>query len=382
LRILLQELKKVFHPIMIVLFILINVLMYYIFIEFNISYFPNGRPATDDYRIGIEMVEKYGHELDDQEFADFKKVYEEELRKADQFIQETPELAAEGITTYKEFREMEHPAVDEARDRFLFEEGIDLFWEIPEREHIIEEMELIEERYGYGYIEGTPTKHQQSRIEEVIDSGTVRSIFPAYPVEDNFLEISKYIMITILVSVLFMVSPIFIKDYKNNMVGLQYTSKTGRSIFKWKLVAGLVSSLLITTVLIGIYYSLYFTNDIGMFLKSGVNSFMGSTYWYDFSFLQLIMVTVGLTYVIAIFLSLLAIFTSSICRNYIAIIGIQLPIFVLTCILITRGLLLGGAFLIYIPQILVAVLYILIILIPVLVMIWKWKREKVADITY
>lgn len=382
-RILLQEMKKIFHPVMLLICVLINVLMYYIFIEFDISYFPNGRPATDVYRIGIEMVEKYGHELDEQEYEDFKQVYKEEVKKADQYIQQNDEWAEVGITTYQEFRDMDfgvNPALDEVRDKLIFEQGIDLFWEIPEREHIIEEMKFLEERYGYSYLAGTPTKQQDERIKEVVNSGTVYSIFPAYPVEDNFFSISKSIMITILVSILFMVSPIFLRDFKNNMVSLQYTTKTGRAIFKWEIVAGLVSSFLITTVLVVVYYGIYFTNDIGMFLKSGVNTFMGSTYWYDFTFLQLILLTIGLTYVLALFLSLIAIFTSSICRNYIAIIGILLPIFVLICMLINRGVLLGDAFLIYHSQIFFAFLYSVIVLVPIIVIIWKWKREKVVDI--
>ena len=357
--------------------------MYYLFIEFHISYFPNGRPATDDYRIGIEMVGKYGHELDEQEFADFKLVNQQELKKADEWIQANQELGELGITSYKEFKEVDpgiNSAFDEVRNKLIFEEFIDFFWEIPERENIIEKMEFVEQRYGYGYLSGTPTDKQVLRIKEVVDSGTVNSIFPAYPVEDNFLEISKSIIITILVSVLFMISPIFIKDYKNNIVSLQYTSKVGRGIFKWKIVAGLLSAFLITTVLIVIYYSIYSTNDIGMFLASEVNSFMGRIYWYDFSFLQLILVTILLTYVLSLSLALLSIFISSICKNYISVIGIQLPIFVIVCWLIMNGSLLGEAFLIHQSQSMVIVLYSVIVILPLFTILWKWKRENEQDI--
>jgi hypothetical protein len=385
LQILLQEMKKIFHPVMLLILVLINVLMYYVFIEFHISYFPNGRPATDDYRIGIEMVEKYGHELDQQEFADFKVVYQQEIKKADELIQANQVLSEMGITSFKEFQELgpgANSAFDDVRDKLIFEDKIDLFWELPQREKIIEDMEHVEERFGYSYIGAKPTKKQELRIKEVVNSGTFNSIFPAYPVEDNFLAITKYITITILLSVLFMISPIFIRDYKNNMVCLQYTSKTGRSLFKWKIGAGLLSAFLITTVQIGVYYSIYSTNDIGMFLNSGVNSFMGRLYWYDITFLQLINITIGLTYLVTLSMALLSIFVSSIAKNYISVIGIQLPIFVIICFLVMDGYLMGEAFSIYQSQFLVASLNILIVFLPLVLIILKWRRERKQDILH
>ncbi|QED46639.1 ABC transporter permease [Cytobacillus dafuensis] len=385
-RIIWQEMKKIFNPVMLLILVLINMLMYYIFIDFDISVFPNGRPATDHYHIGIEMVEKYGHELDEIELKDFKEVLQQEIKKADEYIQSDKEFAELGITTYEESREMnidmdKNPAYSQLHSKIVFDKGVDFFWEIPAREDIIEDFEYIKERYGYGYIE-QPTEDQERRIQEVVNTGAVNSIFPAYPVEDNFHSISKNITITILVSVLFMISPIFIRDYKNNMIGLQYTSKAGRSLFKKKVAAGVLSAFLITTILLVVYYSMYATNDIGMFLASGINSFMGTVYWYDFTFLQLIIVTIGLTYVLSLSLSLVAIYVSSICKNYIAIIGFQLPIFVLVCVLIFNKSLLSEAFLINSSQLKVAVLYCVIIISPIILLIWKKRREKNQDILF
>ena len=385
-RIILQEIKKTFRPIMLLLLVAINFLMYYIFIDFDITVFPNGRPATDMYHIGVEMVEKYGHELDEAELQDFKNVLEKEIRKADEYIQSDQAFAALGITRYSDFLEMrdrrdqDDPAFDKLFSRVIFDEGVDLFWEIPERERIIEDMEFVNERYGYSYIEGKPTKKQEQRIQEIVNSGTVKAIFPSYPVEYNFETISKSIAITIIVSVLFMISPIFIRDYKNNMIGLQYTSKIGRSLFKKKLIAGMISAFLLTSVLTIFYYSLYSTNDIGMFLDSGINSFMGPAYWYDLSFLQLIAVTIFLTYVLTLSMALLAIFVSSICKNYISIIGILLPFFVVAYQLIMKRAMPNEAFLIVRSQWEFSILYSIVIIVPLIVIFWKKKKEMKRDI--
>jgi len=382
LRIVFQEIKKIFHPVMLLLLVAINCLMYYIFIDFDITVFPNGRPATDMYHIGIEMVGKYGHELDEAELEDFKAVLAKEIAKADEYIQSDQDFMKLGITSYQKLQEMrdEDSAIEELHSKIIFDKGLDLFWEIPERESIIEDMEFVNERYGYSFIEGDLNQKQEQRIQEIIDSGSVKAIFPSYPVEYNFETISKSIAITILVSVLFMISPIFIRDYKNNMIGLQYSSKIGRGMFKKKLTAGMLSAFLITTILVIVYYSLYSTNNIGMFLDSGINSFIGKAYWYDLSFLQLIIVTILLTYVLTLSMALLAIFVSSICKNYISIIGILFPLFVVAYYLIMKRALPNEAFSISRSQWEFSILYSIVVLFPLIVIFWKKRVEMMRDV--
>ena len=43
------------------------------YIEFHITYFPNGRPDLDSYNIGIEMIEKYGTHMDGAELRTSKR---------------------------------------------------------------------------------------------------------------------------------------------------------------------------------------------------------------------------------------------------------------------------------------------------------------------
>lgn len=384
-RIIIEEMKKIFHPVMLLICLLINLLMYYIFIDFDISVFPNGRPATDMYNIGIEMVDKYRHELDESELKDFTKVLQQEIKKADKYIQADKEFSNLGITSYREFIDMrkgnqENPEIEQLSSKIMFDKEIDLFWEIPQRENVIEKMEFVNERYGYSDLVQQPTSKQDQRIQEIIQSGKVNAIFPSYPVEYNFQTISQSIAITILVSVIFMISPIFIRDYKNNMFGLQYSSKIGRGLFLKKVTAGMLAAFIITTFLIIVYYGLYSTNDIGMFLESEINSFMGTVYWYDFSFLQLIIMTILLTYVIILSLSLLAIFVSSICKNYISIIGIQLPLFAVLYWLIKKRVLPVEAFHLTSSQLEIGMIYSIMIIIPISVIIWIVRNRQTKDI--
>ena len=79
--IILNELKKIFNIKSIFLLIIITMTMYFLFIEFNIVNFPNGRPSLDIYDIFVDMKDSYGEFMDEEEFEDFKRKYEETKKK-------------------------------------------------------------------------------------------------------------------------------------------------------------------------------------------------------------------------------------------------------------------------------------------------------------
>ena len=74
-RVLWNELKKILTLKMVLLLAVVNSILFFLLIEFYIEYFPNGRPGLDHYNISIEMLDKYGMDIDDKEFADFKETY-------------------------------------------------------------------------------------------------------------------------------------------------------------------------------------------------------------------------------------------------------------------------------------------------------------------
>lgn len=364
---------------MLVMLILINLLMYFLFIEFELTYFPNGRPATDTYRISVEMIENYGLELDDHEFTDFKTVYQQELSKADDWIQSNSDLSVLGVKSLANFQTMDirDASFNEIHNQLVFEQGIDLFWEVPAREWIIEQREQTINDYESHIWQGA-TESQSLRINQVVESGTVHAIFPDL-VGDNFHRFSQSVLITVLLSVMFMIAPIFIKDYKHNLISLQYSSKVGRRLFKLKLAAGLLATMIITTGLLIVYYCLYSANNTGMFLHSNINSFLGFLYWYDLTFIQLILVTTVLMYVIAISLTLVTTLVSRLCKNYTSIVGIQLPVYILMYWLIVHQHLLGDGLLIYQSQIVQGVIYSVLIFCPLLAIFLKWRSENHRD---
>ena len=61
---------------MITLLIIGSAIFYQLFISFEIEFFPNGRPKLDIYNIMVQMIDNYGHEMDEIEFQNFKNIYE------------------------------------------------------------------------------------------------------------------------------------------------------------------------------------------------------------------------------------------------------------------------------------------------------------------
>ena len=72
-RIIWNELKKIMTLKIMFLLVLVSIIFYQLFIMFDFEFFPNGRPAGDEFKVGEEMIVKYGQFMDEKEFDDFKK---------------------------------------------------------------------------------------------------------------------------------------------------------------------------------------------------------------------------------------------------------------------------------------------------------------------
>ncbi|MBO8178499.1 MAG: hypothetical protein H0Z31_13770 [Bacillus sp. (in: Bacteria)] len=378
-RLVYYEMKKLFNWKNILLIILINIVMNYLFIDFHIKHFPNGRPILDEYHLSKEMIEKYGVSIDEKEFTDLKKWYENMVKQADQYIQSREDFAHAGIRTYEDFRTADH-SNDELRalhSQVMFTEQVDLFWKLEALEYIMGQYEKRDRWIKRLYEEVTPK--QEEKINQIIDSGTNQSILPWF-VFENYNHIIKNVTIIIIVSIIVLLSPIYVSDKRNHVRLLQYTSKKGRSVFTTKLMTALISTfLLITVQLIG-YFTIYSQNQVHMFFASKVNSIFNYVQlWYDLSFFQYIVMTVVAIYLLGIILSLIVCFISSISSNYLMVIGMQVPIF-LGLVGYLLKYLIENVTTLRLPKYLAPSLYLALLFIGIIFMILRWKKEKVLDI--
>ncbi|PWA09755.1 hypothetical protein DCC39_12385 [Pueribacillus theae] len=378
-RILLHEIRKILNWKILLILAFVNVILYFFLIEFDIKHFPNGRPALDSYRIGVEMIENYGTNMDAAELAGFKKKYDQEVRKADQFLQAREDFKEAGILSYADFQRMDHEneAESDLRGKLFFDEKVDLFWELQERERLIE-FHNDKETILQNEMEGA-TPNQQKRLNEIKATGQ----YDLYPDEAfyNFQSIIRSIAITILISVVLLVSPLFIRDRARQMIDLQYTAKIGRPLYKKKVAAGLISTLLVISVLLAVYLSLFSLNHTSMFFKIPINSFiarMGGYYWYDLTFFQYIVLTIIAIYGLGIIMGLISMAVSNIVPNFITLIGVQVPI-VFGLLAFGLHYMLNQIVSIWLPQWLVPVCYATLLAVSIAFIFLLWRREKKID---
>ncbi|MGM8365432.1 hypothetical protein ACLIBG_08090 [Virgibacillus sp. W0181] len=375
------ELKKIFTFKLLVLLGIVGFILYSMLLEFEFTHFPNGRPATDTYNISVKMVEQFGEDMDKSEYKLFKEQYEEDIETATQYLKSKDAFAEAGITSYEEFQNMDMGSGSEKlvnlNSQVMFKEEVDVFWEIQAREWLMERYE--NSGYHNDRTYGGPTNEKQNRrLKEVSESV---SPFPSL-VFMNYNTLITNVTIIILLSTMIILSPLYLRDRKNNLIYLQYTSKTGRHVFVRKLYAGLIASFFMITFILTAFFVLYSQNDVGMFFGLNINSvFHPSVFWFDLTFIQYIILTVLLVYVLGITVAILTAILSRISPNYLALAGVQIPAAILLFWFLLPYLISNVTNISH-PIYFAPLVYGLLIVLVIMIIIWRWKREKLIDIAH
>lgn len=376
--------RKIFTFKMICLLILGSFLIYKLFISFEIENFPNGRPTLDQYNIMVQMIEDYGNAMDEAELQHFKNIYKERLIEADKFLSNNKDFNEVGVYSYEDYKNAnEKSFFDEKNQKFddimwkyLGKEDGNIFWELQEYHHLID---YYEERNDYGSVELDGEKYEK-RINEIIKNKENESIFSGV-VFNNYNDLIRYFGLCIVVGIIFMLTPLFLKDKSDKVLQQQYTTKQGRNLFKSKLIAGFLSALIIITIELIICFILYRGNNTTMFFESKISSVFNSSFWFDITFIQYIIITVISIYIIGILTAFISMFISSKANSYVAAIGMQVPaLFVIGGL--TVEVLLNKLFVLYIPKYLVLAIYLILVIFTVSIIIISIKKEKSIDIIY
>ena len=208
---------------------------------------------------------------------------------------------------------------------------------------------------------------------------SIISILPEF-VFNNYNRLIPNVAMLIVLSIIIMISPIFIKDSKNKVNYLQYTAKTGRKIFKIKLITALISSFIIISLNLVCFFIIYSHNKVGMFFSSSINSiFNYNTSWYSISFIQYILITVVGVYVLGFAVVLIVTFLSRIAPNYMMLIGVQVPI-TFGILNISSSYLLNSLTSTRFLKYLQPLAYFILVCIGLVLINIRWKKEKVVDI--
>ncbi|WP_085829585.1 hypothetical protein [Clostridium massiliodielmoense] len=386
-RIVFNELKRIFNFKMVLLLIIINLIMYFLFIRLDVTYFAKEGHAKDMHEMYVEIRNKYGNNMDKSEFKDFKKsYYNEKIKEINKHIENNSELNKYGIKNYDELIKKYNTAADKTdRDSqkivniyedIMFKREVEAFYQLESIEWFINWYNNKDSMMS-AMIANNP--NIKSRVEEIVKRGDETSIFSSIFM-DNYNNLIRGTCSTIIIGSVFMILPIYFKDKKNNIRDIQYTCKNGRKIFKDKIMASIIASLIITTVDIIILFILYRNNNTSMFFDCSVNSVFNQILsWYNITFIQYIIITVVAVYILALAFCLTSILISSLVKNYISLIALELPIVLIVIVLLLEKLI-GAIDKVIYAKWIFPVIYLCIFLVPIILMIVRWRKEKSLDI--
>ncbi|WP_283692444.1 hypothetical protein, partial [Clostridium perfringens] len=326
-RIIINEIKKLFNLKILLILGLIVFIICKIFISFWIEVFPNGS-ETPDFNLSVQMLKDYGTTMDEKEFEDFKEKSALREKEADEYLKGDKEAQELGIKSYRELRESldkgkTDEKVEELNSKIYFKDNVYLFWEMQSRESLIASYENPLNRKAEVY-SSKPNKYK--RLKELEKGDQLKSVL-SYVTFLNYDSLITNFSILVVVTLAFIISPIFLRDEKNKVNCLQYSSKTGRKIGSKKVISAMITAFGISTLELIVLFLMYIPNDTLQFWNCSINSkFNYMVSWFDLTFGQYIMLTILVIYIITFVVTSVSLFVSSKVKSYVALIGVQVPI--------------------------------------------------------
>lgn len=339
-NILILELKKIFKPLNIILVVLITLIAYNRFIMPEIHMLKNSQPSKQIKNIGAMLANNYGSTINSKEFEEIKKIRDNKVETATEYLTKQPESKKANIKDYNDFYNAREQELGERRkyvdiklmkkieERVLFEENIYLFWELPQIENYITTYEH-KKNFITREIDYYKSIVSNSAIDKLRDIGESENFTSPMNgiVHNNYDQLVFWETVIVIISLAIIISPIFIDDNRNKINYIQYSSQIGRNIVKKKVIAGIISSFIIVTFQIIIFFVVYKQLGTFPYLDTYINSFLSSNYfWFDLTFRQYIAMTVIILYIISLLTCSISMYISSRVNSYLSLIGIQIPI--------------------------------------------------------
>lgn len=383
-RIILNEIKKIFNLRSLIIGLVISVIMFGIFSSSYIRYFPNGQPAGSTLEIMKDLRLKYGNTLSREEEKELTTTYlEEKENEADKYIQNHKEAQRLGVTSYKEIRNhlaelkennesIESVEIARLDSKMFFDEASKELWNM-EGINYVNEVLTFNSRYNTNYKE-------QKKIDRFNEIANREISLITEVVVENFDSYIEGIGIIVIFLVMFFLGTIFIKDRKEKVDYIQYTSKIGRKIDRKKIIAATVSTFIIITIIITISMVIYFMKcGTTEFFNADINSIFNTEYIIDITYVQFIILKIIIIYIVGIVTAILTLVISKISKNYLAILATGVVVFAVINI-ITNDIILKNILKLYVNQGIVFSCIGILILIGIIASIRLRKKE--IDILY
>lgn len=335
------ELKKIWRPLNVITVAVLCSLFYYLFISFDIEYFPNGHPSTEDIALSKELLLRYGPVPEEKQLHDFiVEKRNQYVIEAEEYISTNPAFAKVGIFNYADYltvREQEEQAmhsqiqVDQAVSdtaRILFSAEANYIGFNLQSLNSLEENYNGYLRYNLSYMkeEMVKTDYEQSRIDQIRETGEYRSLM-SYWVYSNTARVMINFSLLVILAVMVLVSPLLVNDHSSHLRFLQYSSQLGRKLIRHQFMAIMLSALILTTVLLILMGIIYSSNETWVFWNTGMSSFLNVGFFYllPLTYGKYILTYIAMIYLLSLGTSTIAFMLSRYSQNPITLIMKLIP---------------------------------------------------------
>lgn len=256
----LQELKKIWTPMRIVLLIVISILMYRSFLSPIVKRFEAGE-GMDAFQeklcISREWMMEYGTTIEAEEFADVEKRYDEIIAEIEKSMVQKKAFVECDVKNYEEFLEYQTNALNgkEGFNYLKFKE--------------MDETLFADTPYSSIYLQ----EYEKMMMDYEMASEGCYNVLPDEVIiySTDFL---RYLSLWCLIVVFMVAAPVMVNDVASNMNREQYCTRIGRKIYKIQYFCTMLSVLLVEVVVIAFGMAVWEKTNAFDFGKVGLASFM------------------------------------------------------------------------------------------------------------
>jgi hypothetical protein len=337
-RILFNEMKKIWSLKIICVLAVVGALFFYIFMQFYVVYYRGtDHPKTEQVYYCEELIRLYGPYVSEEQLAEyFSAEWERLVAEAEVYIAAMPVFAEGGVYSFADYSALREQDFDIEYTR----EQTAAIWALNDEEcdflgFKLQTIMRMEDDVGVmGRYIGVPesfwfvlSEKEQNRYLEIVASGENRYVMSGW-VYDATNDYTLYFSVLVMLSVLVLVSPLVVSDRHGRVHYLLYSSKYGRRIMYAQLAATLISAFLLTTLLIVIFGGIFSVNGTKIFWEGSI----ASDFCYHLSVFPLtyggwVTSIVGLLYATALSFAALAFILSRFSSNLITLVIKLVPVF-------------------------------------------------------
>lgn len=325
-RLLFQEIKKIFHPIIIGILIVFGLVYYVLFSSFYIQYYVNGSGAQATFDLAKEWSEKYGNTLEEEEFEKIVVQLDDEKQQFTEMLANIQMATDNGISSYEEFRAFESAYYENNSGKDADPDTERIIWTIIGNTNVYRIQSLEETiRYYQKNVNGNmqdffaiedKTDAEIMRLKE-LDASKIKFGYIPSCILDSTTGLTRSFMIWVIVSVIILLSPTVVRDRLNRVQGLQYCSVTGRRILSVQVRAALVSSLVLSLINLMVYGGLLISKGALVFKDFYLYAYEYVP-WFNWTYGTYLIVLAFMALVIGIMTAFLTVFLSRYSQNYIS----------------------------------------------------------------